>query len=142
MITGKILDTKWNDYDHEYLYLWNGKTLYRVQEGSGDNLDYEDEEEGYVDYWNTEVDDVDGNGSGGGGIWLETELICDIDYTIAGVIERMKECDLPDGDWEVIDPEIGEEMDVLFRNIFKANIAVHHAHYDLDNFIKNNGLNR
>jgi len=43
-------------------------------------------------------------------MWLETELISDIDYTIQGVLDRMMTCDLWEDDWEVLDTEKGREL--------------------------------
>lgn len=102
------LNTKWNEYPSDKLYLYNGDVIYRVVEGTGDNLWPEDEEKGYVDYWMTEYYDKDGNGNGGQ--WLETRLIRDIDYTIQGVIDRMYGCDFWEDEWEVLDPDKGYEI--------------------------------
>ena len=38
------LNMKWNDYPSDTLYLWNGDTIFRIAEGTGDNLSEEDEE--------------------------------------------------------------------------------------------------
>lgn len=69
MIDMKI---KWNEYPSDTLYLWDGETIFRITEGSGDNLFPEDEENGYVDYWLTDYYDLN---NGDGGQWMETELI-------------------------------------------------------------------
>lgn len=117
-IKGINLDMKWNDYDSDTLYLWNGSDLFVITEGSGDNLSTEDEEEGYVDYWMTECY---GEGTDGdGGQWLETELITDIDYTIQGVIDRIMECDLWDDDWIVLDDDIGSSLEDKFNVYYIA----------------------
>ncbi len=98
---------KWNDYTSDTLYLWNGTELYKIAEGDGSNLFLSDEEEGYKDYWLT---DIASKTEGDGGQWMETELISDIDYTIQGVIDRMTECDLWEDDWKVIDEDLGDKL--------------------------------
>lgn len=100
-------EMKWNDYPSDTLYLWNGNTIFRISEGTGDNLWPEDEEAGYKDYWMTEYY---GSDESNGGQWLETELIRDIDYTIQGVIDRLMTCDLWEDNWEILDEEKGEEI--------------------------------
>ena len=101
------MNMKWNDYPYDALYLWNGETIFRILEGDGSNLWPEDEEAGYKDYWITEYYRKD---YGNGGMWLETELITDIDYTIQGVLDRMMTCDLWEDDWEILDTEKGREL--------------------------------
>lgn len=101
------LNMKWNDYPSDTIYLWNGYTIFRIAEGTGDNLSEEDEEAGYKDYWMTEYVS---KGDSDGGMWLETELISDIDYTIQGVLDRLMECDLWEDNWEIIDEDLGDEM--------------------------------
>ena len=105
------LDTKWNDYPNNTLYLWNGYDLYKVQEGSGNDLTEEDYEDGYVDYWlsNYWLD----TGHDDGGMWLEEKSIRELDYTLEEVIERMMACDLWDDDWEIITEE---QVDKLMEN--------------------------
>ena len=101
------MNMKWNDYSSDTLYLWDGKTVFRIAEGIGDNLWPEDIERGWVDYWLTDYysfDDADG------GQWMETKLIHDKDYTIQGVINRMKECDLWESNWKVISQDVGESL--------------------------------
>lgn len=107
-IKGIDINMKWNDYESDTLYLWNGKDLFVISEGSGDNLWEEDKEEGYVDYWMTQCYGKDCDYDGGQ--WMETELISDIDYTIQGVIDRISECDLWDDDWKVLDDYKGSEL--------------------------------
>ena len=107
MVAGIDLSMKWNDYTSDTLYLWNGTELYKIAEGDGSNLFISDEEEGYKDYWLT---DIASKTEGNGGQWMETELISDIDYTIQGVIDRMMECDLWEDDWKVIDEDLGEKL--------------------------------
>lgn len=117
-VKGIDLDMKWNNYDSDTLYLWNGTELFKIAEGTGDDLYEEDKENGYVDYWMTECY---GEGSGGdGGQWMETRLISDIDYTIQGVIDRMMECDLWDDDWIVLDDDIGESLEDKFESYYMA----------------------
>ena len=107
------LNTKWNDYPSDVLYLWNGKTIFRIAEGNGSNLSDEDIDEGYKDYW---ITDYYNFGVGNGGQWMETELISDIDYTVQGIINLMKECDLWDSNWKIIDEEIGEQLMDYFED--------------------------
>ena len=110
-----ILNTKWNDYPSDVLYLWNGETIFRIAEGNGTNLLDDDIENGYVDYWMTDYYDFK---EGKGGQWMETELISDIDYTIQGVIDRIKECDLWESNWEIIDEDMGDYIFNSFENYY------------------------
>ena len=100
-------ETLWTAYPSDTLYLFKSGMLYVIQEGDGCNLD-DDEENGYVDYWNTYLFDIDGKVDGG--MWLETKLIRDAGYTIDGIINRMKECDAPKDidSYEILDPVLGE----------------------------------
>lgn len=118
MVKGIDLNMKWNDYDSDTLYLWNGTDLFVITEGSGENLSTEDREEGYVDYWMT---NCYAEGCGGdGGQWMETELITNIDYTIQGVIDRIMDCDLWDDDWKVIDDDTGSSLEDKFSAYYIA----------------------
>ena len=108
------INMKWNDYPSDTLYLWNGNTLFIISEGTGCNLSFEDIEAGYEDYWMTEICSKDETSYGGQ--WMETELISKIDYTIQGVIDRIKECDLWEDNWKIIDYEHGE---ILFNALEK-----------------------
>ena len=116
MVTGIDLNSKWNDHEGD-LYLWNGKTLFKIAEGDGSNLWAEDEEQGYVDYWVTYIASKE---FGDGGMWMETELISQKDYTIQGVIDRLMECDLWDDEWKVIDEELGEILYEAFEKYWKV----------------------
>ena len=117
-IKGIDMNMKWNDYPSDVLYLWNGEDLFKILEGSGDNLLEEDIEEGYVDYWMTE------HNADCGGQWMETQLISEIDYTIQGVIDRMCECDLWDDDWEALDEDLGDELECAMGNYYMARIEL------------------
>lgn len=113
------MNKKWNDYGGDALYLWDGETLFVIKEGDGTNFSAEDEEEGYADYWmtdyyNEEKDVWDG------GQWMEENLIAETDYTIEGVIERLKECDLWDSNWEILDEDVGERLEEAFVDYFNA----------------------
>lgn len=107
-------DMKWNDYPSDTLYLWNGSVVFRISEGTGDNLLDEDIEAGYKDYWMTECTDGDG------GQWMETKLIKDIDYTIQGVLDRLMKCDLWEDNWEIIDEDLGSELCDAFEEYWRA----------------------
>lgn len=120
MVTGIDLNSKWNDHEGD-LYLWNGETLFKIAEGDGSNLWAEDEEQGYVDYWMTYIASKE---FGDGGMWMETELISQKDYTIQGVIDRLMECDLWDDEWKVIDEELGEDLCEVFEQYWKAERLV------------------
>ena len=109
------INIKWNEYSSDTLYLWDGETIFRITEGSGDNLFPEDEENGYMDYWLTDYYNFN---NGDGGQWMETELISDIDYTVQDIINRMKECDLWDSNWKIIDEEIGESLMNCFEDYY------------------------
>lgn len=61
-----------------------------------------------TDFYNKETGD--------GGQWMETELIRNLDYTIQGVLDRLKKCDLWDSDWKIIDENVGEQLIDTFEN--------------------------
>lgn len=107
MVIGINLNMKWNDYESDTLYLWNGHDLYVIAEGNGSNLSDEDIEKGYKDYWMTYIV---GSNYTDGGQWMETKPIIDIDYTIQGVIDRMMKCDLWKDKWKVLDKKLGIEI--------------------------------
>lgn len=131
---------KWNDYKSDTLYLWNGEELFKIAEGTGDNLLQEDIEEGYVDYWITDVYSRIGND---GGQWMETRLISDIDYTIQGVIDRIRECDLWDDDWTVLDYDKGSHFEEIFAYYWKTKYEFMKTErileYETKNINKNKG---
>lgn len=102
------LNMKWKNYPHDTIYLWNGKDIFRISEGDGCNLDEEDRKEGYKDNWVTNF--IPSDGKMDGGMWLETDYIVDIDYTIQGVIDRMCECDLWEDNWKILKDEYGERL--------------------------------
>ena len=103
-----ILDVKWNEYrtTHDLtLYLYDGEDVFRIAEGTGDNLTPDELEYGYKDYWVTQSTRDDG------GMWLEAMLIVDRDYTVGEVIDRLKECDLWESSWRVIENnEVGRAL--------------------------------
>lgn len=121
MVSGIDLDKKWNDYSSDTLFLWNGSVVFRISEGTGENLWEEDIRQGYKDYW---VTDWAGTDVGDSGIWLEKECISVIDYTIQGVIDRLKECDLWEDNWKVIDEDIGEQLLEQFEKIWNVNLEL------------------
>ena len=75
----------------------------------------DDIENGYKDYWITDYYDFE---DGNGGQWMETELISDINYTIQGVIDRIKNCDLWDSDWKIISKDVGDTLFNAFENYY------------------------
>ena len=113
-----VMKMKWSEYcskEHTgSIYFVNEYEtyLYRVTEGTGDNLLPEDKEDGYVDYWLTDFYNLKEKREGDGGEWLETKLISDRDYTIGELIERMKECDAPlDLErWTIQPAKVGESI--------------------------------
>lgn len=130
-ISNAELNTKWNDYPSDTLYLWDGETIFKIAEGTGENLWPEDEEEGYVDYWMTESYSFNESNCNGGQ-WLETELITDIDYTIQGVLDRLMECDLWDSDWQILDEDTGNELFHFYEEyyIHKREIRFYKKYID------------
>lgn len=137
------MNIKWNKYPSDTLYLWDGETIFRITEGSGDNLFPEDEENGYIDYWLTDYYNFN---NGDGGQWMETELISNIDYTIQGVINRIKECDLWESNWKIIDEEVGKILFDAFDNYYmyknKArynNELADEQKEEIEKYIKFNG---
>ena len=42
MVSGIDLDKKWNDYSSDTLFLWNGSVVFKISEGTGENLWEED----------------------------------------------------------------------------------------------------
>ena len=116
-ISNTDLNKKWNDYPSDTLYLWDGETIFKIAEGTGDNLWDEDIEEGYVDYWMTESYSFNEHACDGGQ-WMETKLIRDIDYTIQGVIDRLMKCDLWDSNWEILDEDTGDELFSAYEDYY------------------------
>ncbi len=119
-------DMLWNDYGENLsfsLYLYSRDTgfIYKVSEGTGDNLLDEDKEAGYRDYWDTELVNVD-SGSQQGGMWLEKDYISTLDYTLNSLVTKM--CvndDIAVSDWFILDPEFGMDLyftaeDVIYGN--------------------------
>lgn len=137
MIDEKILDTKWNDWSSDSLYLWNGDTLYVAKEGDGSNLDFRDKEAGWHDYWYTEVYAMGGDGAiqEDGGIWLERELIMDHGHTIRSVIDRLMECDLWADDWQLLDAEQGDRLQGLFDETIVQRAKSNQARRNVEQFI-------
>lgn len=125
------LNMKWNDYSSDTLYLWDGETIFRIAEGTGDNLLDEDVDAGYLDYWMTESYSFNEDACDGGQ-WMETQLIRDIDYTIQGVIDRLMECDLWDSNWEILDDDTGNELFHFYEEyyIHKREIRFYKKHID------------
>ena len=121
MVTGIDLNMKWNDYSSDTLYLWNGNTLYKISEGSGDALFSEDYKAGYIDYWLT---DVYSKAEGTGGQWMEKEFIKTSNYTIQGLIDRMMECDLWDDNWKVINEKLGDELSETFERYWRDEMVI------------------
>ena len=123
----KNLNKHWNEYCKENntdaLYLINedkSKMIY-ISAGSGDNLDHEDRDEGYVDYWNIEVyKKYDYEGHKGalecaGGLFLketyiqeENPLIKDIVIDCLEFIRDEEGCDI-DG-YRLLSEKEGEEL--------------------------------
>ena len=125
-IKGIDLNMRWNDYRRNFsdtLYLWNGSGLFVIAEGSGDNLLAEDWDAGYRDYWLTSWYGTE-NMDVAVGQWYETDYITEIDYTIKGVIDRIEYCDLPDGDWKVINPKLGEQLIEAFDDYCTAKLVI------------------
>ncbi len=90
-ITDEVMKMHWLDYCKKY----NTDTLYfkddvggllTIAEGSGDNLDIEDEEEGYVDYYYITKYENTGREIGGGLLYVK-ELIADKNLTIKEIID-------------------------------------------------------
>lgn len=108
-------DMKWNEWMDVELYFINQErdTMYLVEEGSGDNLLDEDINEGYVDYWLTSTFDLEKKEIvEEQAMWMETENIHEHDYTFGEIIERMKECDAPEGleNWEILPVDEGRKI--------------------------------
>lgn len=109
---------KWNDYKGDRLYLWNGDVLYVASEDS-ENITKSDEAEGYKDSWVVDIYSLTEEVPQGGQ-WMETELIEDLDYTIQGVIDRLSECDLWKSDWQILDPDFGECVEIAMQKLKKG----------------------
>lgn len=120
-------DLKWIDYTKKYhtdglfFYDTHNNIFVVAREGTGDNLLPEDEDEGYVDYWNVEVYSNEGNI--GGGMLMETKLIQEVNPTVSEIIyDLIDRSDMLDGVEGInlrdmlIDPEVGEAIEYLFFN--------------------------
>ena len=126
MINGELLDDKefhkrkeaeraglqiYNGQD--ILISYNGKKLL-IAEGTGDNLTSEDEADGYVDYFNLEVYDIDDNSEYpdtiGGGFMMRQQLIADELYgkTVDEVIKEVFQENGPEDDFELYSTSLPE----------------------------------
>ena len=120
----------WKEYCKEHntdsLYFTNDdkSELVMVAEGSGDNLLKEDEEEGYVDYWNIECY---GDSGRDGGFLMRKTLIMEDNPTIEDIIKECNDFEenlipITSGEFYVMDPEEGEELEEQFMNQEMAKI--------------------
>jgi hypothetical protein len=120
----------WKEYCKEHntdsLYFTNDdkSVLVMVAEGTGDNLLKEDEEEGYVDYWNIECY---GNSGRGGGFLMRKTLIMEDNPTIEDIIKECNDFEenlipITSGEFYVMDPEEGEELEDQFMEQEMAKI--------------------
>lgn len=107
--------TKWNDYSNGSLYLWNGDVLYVATQDSN-NVTEEDEARGYMDSWVVDIYSTTEEVPQGGQ-WMETKMIEDLDYTIQGVMDRLGGCDLWKDDWRILEPDIGEVLQMAFEKL-------------------------
>jgi hypothetical protein len=118
---------RWKEYCEKYktdsLYFYGSETLCVISEGCGDNLDYEDEEEGYVDYWYCEVYNKT-EGNCGGGMLMVKEYIQNKNLTIEETVKYLQEnASLFDGldgidlMATLVDPELGEELEGIYTDI-------------------------
>lgn len=133
---------KWNETDGSLYFINPEKTrMYLIEEGSGDNLLDEDYEDGFVDYWLTSTFDlVNKEIVEEQAMWMETKPIFAIDYSIPGLIARLKECDAPADleDWEIIPAEKGDEirdaLESIDEHILKSHIEMERAEYERKRF--------
>ena len=114
----------WKEYYEEYktnsLYFTNNdkSELVMVAEGTGDNLLEEDKEEGYVDYWYIECF---GDTGRDGGLLMRKTLIVKDNPTIEDIIKECNDFEenlipITSGEFYVMNPEEGEELEVQFMN--------------------------
>ncbi len=112
----------WQNYCEEYqtdtLYFVNDdqSQLVMVAEGSGDNLDREDEAEGYVDYFYIECY---GPGPRDGGMLMRTTLISEDNPTIEEIVNECNEFEenlipIKSGEFHIINPETGSDLENSF----------------------------
>ena len=133
---------KWNETNGELYFINPEKTrMYLIEEGSGDNLLDEDIAAGYVDYWLTSTYDLEKKEIiEEQAQWMETKPIFAIDYSIPGLIARLKECDAPADleDWEIISTEKGDEirdaLESIDQHVWKSNIEMERAEYERERF--------
>lgn len=74
----------------------DGNVYLFIAEGSGDNLEPEDEEDGYVDYWYSEVYTRD-NGNSGGGFHMRSTYIRKDNQTIEQILDEIISEDIIEG---------------------------------------------
>lgn len=110
------LDIRYGDYKEENIYLAtpDKKFVVKIFEGSGCNLEPEDEEEGFVDYWCVEGITSEGVECGGGFLYVKTS-ICEENQTLRQIIDMIKNSDALDEPELVkaampIDAEEGEAL--------------------------------
>lgn len=120
----------WNDYcsknETDTLYLANAdrSRLCIIAEGCGDNLESEDMEEGYVDYFNIEVYDKNEDcfGECGGGFLMMEEYIREKNPSLQEIIRMAREfddsCFAPE-ECEILSVEEGEDLLEEFEELAK-----------------------
>lgn len=104
------IQDKWNDIQGKRLFLLSGRYFYVVTEGEASEITMSDHKNGYYDYWLTEMWDLVTGTVISGGKWMEKELICNEDYTISDIINRLSRCDLPDAIWIPMEMDMGRNI--------------------------------
>lgn len=123
---------KWSEYKGDTLYLWNGDTLYTATEE--DESTTLEEDCWLVDIYSLYEPVPQG------GCWIEDVPIKDSDYTIKGIMERLKGCDLWEDNWTVLDPEIGETLRSGFEIVIHHKIMWKMAKENLEDFLAEKDL--
>ncbi len=137
----RFFSLHWNDYclenKTETLYFINAdKTkLIMISEGSGEALEQEDTNEGYVDYWYANVYFKDGSTSGGfmflkEVIKAENETIKDIVVSIIANESAFDDVDLEN--CEIVDPYEGEFLEEEFEEYVNERIRSLRAEFDTE----------
>ena len=101
---------KWNDIPGKRLFLMSGRYFFVATEGEAKEITMRDHKDGYYDYWLTEMWDLVTGNVIDGGKWMERKLICDGDYTVSDIINRLSRCDLPDAIWIPMEMDMGRTI--------------------------------
>jgi hypothetical protein len=117
------METKWNDYHGDVLYLLNklAGTFTVILEGDGSNLTDEDVAAGYVDYWTYDMYDSNKGTMIDGGMNMVEEVIKETNPTIGEIIELHG---WSPEEFTIMTPGMGYELNELFERIMEIQLQI------------------